>query len=253
VEKALTTADLQQVLFGADREGWAYCRSQDLVREKAGKAASHMAFKRPGPPGSPAAPAAAAELADREAVYTRCVAAAQQELVARDDKGAADKVVAQERDRVWAAEAQAAADKVLAERAVRGALDKDARLREPEGVKADCEALIRKVRAEAKSKAAPPAGKPETQASANDPKKGGEDDRGVGEKGAPTAVRLRHAEAADVARVAEKLLPGSGARVTYDAATNTVIVAGPAGAVADVETVAAAAALDAGPEGGKYG
>ena len=49
-----------------------------------------------------------------------------------------------------------------------------------------------------------------------------------------------------MARVAEKLLSGSGGRVTFDAATNTVFVAGPAGAVADVEKVVAA--LDAGPE-----
>ncbi|HEX3148258.1 MAG TPA: sigma-70 family RNA polymerase sigma factor [Gemmataceae bacterium] len=45
VEKPLTTADLQKVLAVADEEGWAYCGSQELVNEKTGKLMPHMVFK----------------------------------------------------------------------------------------------------------------------------------------------------------------------------------------------------------------
>jgi hypothetical protein len=116
-------------------------------------------------------------------------------------------------------------------------------------MRADYEAWTRSLRSEPKGKAAPPAGWPEPKGTDFDPRK--EDPAGGpgGEKGAPTAIRLRHAEAADIVRVAERLLAGTGGRVTHDAASNTLFVTGPAGAVADVEKVVAA--LDAGPEGKK--
>src|SRR5207302_7707495 len=69
VEKALTPAQLQEVLSAADREGWGYCGSQDLAQEKTGKVTPHMVFKRLRAGGAAAgeradAAAAAALLAD---------------------------------------------------------------------------------------------------------------------------------------------------------------------------------------------
>jgi flagellar biosynthesis GTPase FlhF len=72
VDRPLTAADLRQVLAGADQDGWAYCGSQDLAGERAGRVTPHLVFKRPAAGGAAearadAAAALLAELAAREA------------------------------------------------------------------------------------------------------------------------------------------------------------------------------------------
>jgi type II secretory pathway component GspD/PulD (secretin) len=94
VEKALTTADLQKVLSTADREGWTYLGSQDLVASDKRAAVPHMVFKRPR---------AGARAADESnaAAGLYALAVAQQQKAAQDaaaaEAAALKKAEAQEK------------------------------------------------------------------------------------------------------------------------------------------------------------
>jgi RNA polymerase sigma factor (sigma-70 family) len=305
VEKPLTTADLQKVLAGADEDGWSYCGAQDLAEGKTGKITSHMVFKRArigAVTGGEAEAAAAllAEIAERDraartetqkALYARELDAARALRKAeQNNKEAADKAAAVERDRLKALEAQALLDKAELDKALVG----DAmRVKQLENVRAYYEALIRKLQEDAKGPVGPPATRAEPPTGKTDPRTADQsvtatvklshvDGKAaaallskvagtakvaevrqdsiqmIGPKAAVTRTReiieklidvsaaggepatlvvipLKYAPASDVANAVQKVLSESKVRVTFDAATNALIVVGPPEAVAEIK------------------